>query len=242
MMKQSKELDRAPWFERVRGSAQRRSARWFPTLLLLLLVIPACGEPPSPNNKPSTTNDFTTVSKNAAGITIDVLQNDSDADGHELSITSVSEPNQGGMATIATGSNITDTILYTPTAGFTGPETFTYSASDGEDSTSGRVDVTVFNDAPDAENDALNVINGAGGVVLDVLTNDSDRNGDALSISAVGVPDAGGSATISTGSNISDTIRYTPTVGFAGVERFDYTISDGEREDTATVEVTVSAP
>ncbi len=73
-------------------------------------------------------------------------------------------------------------------------------------------------------------------VVIDVLANDSDPDGDSLTL--VGVTDpANGTAEIVDGA-----IRYTPDSGFSGPDSFAYTISDGELEASARVDVWVNEP
>ena len=72
-------------------------------------------------------------------------------------------------------------------------------------------------------------------VTLRVLDNDSDPNGDPLTVTDVTSP-ANGTATI----NPDNTITYTPNTGFVGTDSFTYTISDGRGgTDTARVTVTV---
>ena len=71
-------------------------------------------------------------------------------------------------------------------------------------------------------------------VTINVLANDSDPDGDALSLSAVGAP-ANGSAVLNGAS-----IIYTPTAGFCGSDAFTYTVSDGSTTATAGVTVTVT--
>lgn len=73
-------------------------------------------------------------------------------------------------------------------------------------------------------------------VVISVLANDTDPDGDLLTVTAVG-PAAGGTAVNGGGS-----LTYTPNAGFAGTDTFPYTVSDG-RGGTATgsVSVTVTA-
>lgn len=77
----------------------------------------------------------------------------------------------------------------------------------------------------------------AGGVAttIDVLANDTDPDGDKLTLESVSVP-ANGTATVSGGKVI-----YTPKAGFAGQDSFTYTVTDGKCSKTATVRVTVSA-
>jgi len=69
---------------------------------------------------------------------------------------------------------------------------------------------------------------------LDVLANDGDPDGDAITITQVTAPGHGVVATDGA------TIVYTPTANYLGVDTFTYTITDGEFEDTAHVTITVS--
>ncbi|MCB0079359.1 MAG: cadherin-like domain-containing protein, partial [Caldilineaceae bacterium] len=69
-----------------------------------------------------------------------------------------------------------------------------------------------------------------------VLANDSDPDGDALTISITSQP-GHGAATV---NNLQ--IVYTPNADFVGSDSFTYTIVDGKGGNaTATVTVTVSA-
>jgi hypothetical protein len=70
-------------------------------------------------------------------------------------------------------------------------------------------------------------------VVVDVLANDTDVDGDALTITLVGTPSEG-SATI-----VANRLRYTPPDGFEGTATVSYTSSDGTATDTAVLTVTV---
>ncbi|CAG0931401.1 Collagenase ColH [Thermoflexales bacterium] len=73
-------------------------------------------------------------------------------------------------------------------------------------------------------------------VTINVLANDSDPDGDPLSVIAI-TPPLSGTAAI----NLDNTITYTPTSGFAGIDAFTYTISDGRGgTDTAVVTVGIS--
>jgi hypothetical protein len=73
-------------------------------------------------------------------------------------------------------------------------------------------------------------------VNVPVLSNDSDPNGDALTITGVTDP-AHGSAAIGSGGIIT----YTPANNYTGADAFDYTVTDGQYSDTARVSVTVAA-
>ncbi|MEM9342041.1 MAG: Ig-like domain-containing protein [Pseudomonadota bacterium] len=185
-----------------------------------------------PNTAPDAANDSAETDFETA-VTISVLSNDNDVDGDTLSIIGVTQGANGSVA--IDGTN----VVYTPDAGFEGDDSFTYTISDGnggEDTAT--VSVTVAeepNTAPDAANDTA----GTGfetPVTINVLANDTDDDGDTLSISGV-TQGANGSVVID-----GTSVVYTPDAGFEGVDTFTYTISDGNGgEDTATVEVTVDA-
>jgi LPXTG-motif cell wall-anchored protein len=90
------------------------------------------------------------------------------------------------------------------------------------------------NHAPVAVNDTGASVAGAP-VAIAVLTNDSDPDGDPLSITGTSNP-GHGTATV-----IGNQITYTPAAGFVGTDTFTYTITDGQGHTaTATVTVDVS--
>lgn len=90
------------------------------------------------------------------------------------------------------------------------------------------------NRIPDAVNDVTSVNQGQS-VVVNVLSGDSDPDGDPLIVTAVSTP-SNGTAVL----NANGTVTYTPAPTFSGTATFTYTISDGRGGfDTATVTVTV---
>jgi len=107
----------------------------------------AIGVPPPPPPPPPPPNNTAPVAladsyKVVSGQTLSVggkgvLTNDTDADGDVLSALLVSTTANGTLTLNANGS-----LLYTPRAGFTGTDTFTYRASDGE-ATSSAVTVSI---------------------------------------------------------------------------------------------------
>ena len=94
------------------------------------------------------------------------------------------------------------------------------------------------NRAPRAVADEATLVRSPGGsVVIAVLANDSDPDGDPLQIGAVTTPTRG------TAAQAGAAIRYTPETEFVGTDSFTYTISDGQGATaTATVTVTVTRP
>ncbi|MEZ4684412.1 MAG: cadherin-like domain-containing protein, partial [Caldilineaceae bacterium] len=137
--------------------------------------------PDTTNKAPDTVADSATTTRGAT-VTVNVLANDSDVNGDALTVTGVSKP-QFGTAT-TDGQRVT----YTPNAGFAGEDSFSYFVSDGNGNrTAGSVTVTVNgpggpNQPPTAANDSVST-GVAVAVLIDVLGNDADANGDTLSIS-----------------------------------------------------------
>jgi VCBS repeat-containing protein len=91
------------------------------------------------------------------------------------------------------------------------------------------------NHPPDAVDDSATTAEDTP-AVINVLANDTDPDGDPLTVSTVGTP-AHGSAVI----NGNGTVTYTPAANYNGTDQFTYTVSDGYgASDTATVTVTVT--
>jgi hypothetical protein len=90
-------------------------------------------------------------------------------------------------------------------------------------------------EAPQAANDVVATVAGTP-IAIDVLANDSDADGDPLTLTAVDTP-AHGTATFA-----GAIVTYTPTAGFGGIDHFLYTISDGANTARAAVSVYVDVP
>ncbi|MCR9504501.1 cadherin-like domain-containing protein, partial [Vibrio alginolyticus] len=73
-------------------------------------------------------------------------------------------------------------------------------------------------------------------VTIDVLPNDTDIDGDTLSIDSASVPSDQGTVEIVDGKLV-----FTPAENFHGDAEITYTITDGALTDQATVNVTVNA-
>ena len=154
-----------------------------------------------------------------------------DFDGDPLTYSVVTPPAHGALS----GSGNSRT--YTPAANYHGPDSFTFKASDGTvDSNVATVSLIVMpvNDAPVAVNDTASAAEDAF-VDIDVRGNDSDLDGDTLTVTAVGTP-AHGTAVIQDGD-----VRYAPNPNYNGGDSFTYTISDGNgATDSASVALTVT--
>ncbi len=94
--------------------------------------------------------------------------------------------------------------------------------------------VTGDNTAPIAVNDTASTIKKVP-IIINLLTNDTDADGDALSVTSA----TNGSNRIVV-LNGDSSVTYTPRPGFSGNDLFTYNISDGNGgSDTATVSVTI---
>jgi VCBS repeat-containing protein len=184
------------------------------------------------NDAPVAEADSLSTNEDTA-VTYNVLGNDSDIDGDSLTIKSVTE---GANGTVKINDD--GTVTYTPEADFNGTDSFTYTVDDGNDgTTTATVTVTVdaVNQAPVAEADAVATSEDTA-VTYNVLGNDTDIDGDSLTVSSV-TDGTSGTVTI----NADGTLTYTPSAGFVGTDSFTYTVSDGQGGTaTATVSVTVN--
>jgi hypothetical protein len=168
-------------------------------------------------------------------VAIDLVGNDTDANGDlDPTTDAVESGPQHGSVTVDPN---TGTATYSPDPDFHGVDSFTYRVCDASgacDSAVVAVSVTAVNDAPSAVDDSGRTDAGVP-VSVTVLGNDTDGDGDPLSVSGTSDP-TNGSVVV----NPDGTIRYTPDAGFSGTDSFTYTINDGRGgQDTATVTITV---
>ncbi|KKE80797.1 hypothetical protein N481_19260, partial [Pseudoalteromonas luteoviolacea S4047-1] len=163
-------------------------------------------------------------------ILIDVLANDSDADGDALTITG---------ASVDFGSVVIEDnkLLYTPPETFVGLATIQYSITDGQGGTASSavtVNLTV-NSAPTTTLDLASTTDQAS-IILNVLENDFDADGDTFSV--IEAVAQNGSVKI----NSDGTISYTPKSGFEGVDIVTYTVVDNKGAISKGIaQVTVTA-
>ena len=181
------------------------------------------------NEPPEAVDDAATTLEDTP-LTIPILANDSDPDGDELVVESVTLPPNGVV--VPSGAS----AVYTPSRGFSGTDTFRYTIADGNGATSAAtVTVTVLatNDPPEAQDDGGTTGEGSA-LTIPVLLNDRDPDGDALLVESVAQPVHG--VAVNNGVDIT----YIPDPGFGGTDTFLYTVSDGKgKTDTATVIVTI---
>ncbi|WP_410204597.1 tandem-95 repeat protein [Vibrio parahaemolyticus] len=182
------------------------------------------------NDAPNAENDVITTEEDTA-VTIDVLVNDSDVEGDALSIQSASVPSEQGSVDIVDGK-----LVFTPAENFNGEATISYIVTDGDLTDEAKVSVTVtpVNDSPVAVDDTTSIQEDTA-VTIDVLTNDTDVDGDKLSIESASVPKEQGTVEVVNGKLV-----FTPAENFNGQAEITYTVMDGQLTDEAKVTVTVN--
>ena len=135
----------------------------------------------STNNAPTALADSSSTSEDIA-INIDVLSNDDDVDGDTLTVDSVTQPTNGSVVI-----NADETVSYTPANNFNGSDSFSYTVADGQggtDTATVTVNVTAVNDVPIALADSAST-NSDVPVIIEVLNNDEDPDGDTLIVDSV---------------------------------------------------------
>jgi hypothetical protein len=180
------------------------------------------------NDPPAAAADTSTTAEDTA-VRIEVLGNDRDVDGDPLMVA--------GNTPAANGDVACDdrSCSYTPHRDFHGVDSFTYTVSDGDKTAAATVTVSVdpVQDPPVAADDSVTVAEDADAARIDVVGNDSDVDGDPLTV-------AGHTAAANGVVTCDDTsCTYTPHRDFHGTDTFTYTVGDGDNTATATATITV---
>ena len=198
-------------------------------------------------NLPPTLQPDAAVTRSGRPVAIDVLANDLDRNGDAVvlaAVGSITGTGSGigssiagaGFGVAAIGGD--QRVLYSPPEDFVGRVEFPYTATDlaGVAATSSvtvevldRIQNTAPQVLPDQAATPVNVA-----VAIPVLLNDTDAEGDELSITRVT------QGTHGTVNVVDGIVRYSPTLEFSGTDSFAYTVDDGfggQGEATVTIEV-----
>ena len=145
--------------------------------------------------------------------------------------------------TIGSGSIANGVLTYSPNADANGSDTIVYSATDGTNTDTGTIAITVtpVNDAPVADAEAFTTSENTTLTIQlsELLAGDSTgaaNENDTLTITATQSPTGQGGMTA-----LNGTVVYTPPTNFVGTDTFTYTLSDGTDTATGNVTVTVNA-
>ena len=197
----------------------------------------------------SGTSGTITVSGTAPAITSAATATFTVGQSNTFTVTTTGNPppTVGAGGTLPTGvtftanANGTGTLSGNPAAGSNPSYPLTFTATNGVNPAASQSFTLVINRPPTAGADTLGTEQDkpVTAAVAKLLANDSDPDGDGLTISAITTPSSqSGTVTLSAPGN-SGTITYTPAAGFKGTDVFTYTLSDG-RGGLATGTVTVT--
>ena len=176
----------------------------------------------TPVNDPPTAlaSNMVVTDEDTPSAPVPIEPSDVESTSFTYSLIASSLPTSGTVAFIG------DSFVYTPFPDVNGADSFSFFVDDGEFGYF-RQDVTVtinpVNDDPVAGDDAAATDQDlpVDIAAADLLANDSDIDGDALTVTGVS------GAVNGTVSLMGTTVTFTPDPGFFGVAGFDYAISDG---------------
>jgi subtilisin family serine protease len=202
------------------------------------------GDPPPGENAPPVATDDTDETGAGTAVSVDVLANDSDADGDALSVASATNGANG-----ATVVNPDNTVTYLPAAGFSGSDTFSYAVTDGQASDTGTVTITV-NAAPPPDGTFSLTLSSAtssqGSNWTAIATvSATDASGNPVSgVTISGSWSNGGTASCTTGSGGSCSVSRSQhkRVGSVTFTVTGATHSGGLTSDGGPDSITVSKP
>lgn len=193
----------------------------------------------TPVNDPPVANNDSAVTNRGEAVVINVLANDTDPDNAiDPSTVVIVTPPVNGTTSI---NPLTGAVTYTPNAGFSGINTFTYTVKDVLGLTSNVATVTIrVNNPPTAVNDSATTPEDVP-VDINVLANDTDTDGtlNPASVTIVTGP-LHGTVFVNLATGV---VTYTPAENYFGADTFTYTVrdNDGALSNVATVTLNVLA-
>lgn len=185
------------------------------------------------NDMPQVTGEKITLLEDESILLMGLIANDVDEDGDNLKIQNYNQGENGGVVELI-GSNI---LKYTPKTNYSGLDSFTYSVSDGHNSTvTATVNILVeeVNDIPQVSGEVVSMLEDSSILLSNLMSNDVDIDDDILHIKSVEQSENAGLVELD-GKN---QVRYTPAPNYVGTDHFNYTISDA-RGGTAVGTVTI---
>ncbi|MFD2451599.1 Ig-like domain-containing protein [Ideonella paludis] len=212
----------------------------------------------SSTNRPPVADDNYVQGIEGTPVTFDPRSNDYDPDTDPIAITQINgKPIAvGSPITLPEGTvalNPDGTLTFTPAKNFDGPVTFEYTIADGRSGTDTAkvvINVAPLDNSPAANDDVATTPEDTP-VLVDVLANDKDLDGEKLTITEID----GQPAVVGTPVTITDdqgtpiaTVTLTPegklnvvpAPNYNGPIEFPYTVTDGDTPVEATVTVNVT--
>jgi VCBS repeat-containing protein len=216
---------------------QAYDGEYYSNVATVTITIYHVNDPPVAEDDTYTTSEDTQLSVDAPG----VLENDYDPDDgpNPLTCVLVDDVTHGTLTLNSDGS-----FTYNPDPDYTGTDSFTYQAYDGEDysnTATVTIDVTSVNDPPVAVDDTAETAPDTP-VEIPVTDNDYDIDGTIDTTTVTIQTDAShGSTEV---DPVTGVVTYTPDPGYEGPDSFTYTVNDNEgaSSNIATVNITVVSP
>ncbi len=170
-----------------------------------------------PNEAPLAQNGQLAVTEDLA---VNGTLTASDPDGHSLTFRLIQAPSNG---TVAITDPVSGAYTYTPHPNANGNDSFSFAADDwlfSSNIATMSITIQAVNDAPRADADSLTLAENSSASV-DVLGNDNDPDGDALTILSFTQPAHGSLSHDGVGR-----YTYRPEVNYSGSDTFSYTVRD----------------
>ena len=184
------------------------------------------------NDAPVAVNGSVTTPEDTA---VAITASASDVDMDLLTYAIVAGPFNGTLT--GTGPN----RIYTPNADYSGVDSFTFTANDGQATSNVAtfsITVTAVNDAPVAVADAFTTAEDIQ-ISVNVLLNDTDVDVPVQTLSVLSFTQGSAGGVVAVDGPL---LRYTPVLNFNGIETFTYIVTDGTTPSLpGTVTITVTA-
>ena len=199
------------------------------------ITVTAANDPPDAVDDAISVAEVT-VAAGAPSQVINPLTNDTSApDGVEtLTIVSITAPAHGS-AVIAVSNT---SLSYTPAFAYNGPDSFTYTISDGHggtDTAQIAIDVTSVDTQPAPAADTLAVDEDSANNPVDVLANDLGLTDGPFAVEILTAP-LHGTASV----QLDNSVLYTPAGDYEGQDTLIYRVTDADDDNaTATLTITV---
>ncbi|HYK00720.1 MAG TPA: Ig-like domain-containing protein, partial [Thermoanaerobaculia bacterium] len=205
------------------------------TAIVTITVSSGTNSSPVATNDAFSSNEDEPLNVPAPG----VLQNDTDADPITASL--LAPPANGAVVLNANGG-----FTYTPNANFFGTDTFTYTVSDGTNSDTATVTITIasVNDFPSVDDDTFSVVeNSSAGTTVGTPDVDDQDTGDSHTFS-ITAGNTGGAFAINEDTGVI-TVATPSAVDFETTPQFILTVraqDDGvpSRSGTGTITINVT--
>jgi hypothetical protein len=190
-----------------------------------------------------TANPQTVTTGADTGVTITLTG--SDPESSPLTFSIVTNPTNGSLGAITPINATSASVLYTPNSGFTGNDSFTFRVNDGT-ADSSPATVTINVEAAPVANDDAPAGSSAPGDPFHAAFNTPLVSTTSVLANDTGFPtptvtafDAASTQGGTVSVNANGTFTYTPPAGFVGFDTFNYTATNAQGSDTATVTIAV---